>query len=243
MFRGAAKEAAARAGRTWLGQRLIHAAVLEDPAQERLSRVAGWPDSLQGYEDLAFLFSCNQLNHGIAALQFDEGALLHRLAREAGPGLLAEIGRFRGGSTLIMAAAMHEQAELWSYDLHVGAWGDPSPEVLDSELHNVLVRYDLAPRVKLIVGDSRTVELPPDPLRLLFIDGDHSYEAARDDYARWSRLVAPGGHLLFHDAVEPSGYGMHCPGLARLVAEIEREDAEFVRGPGSGSIALFTRRG
>jgi predicted O-methyltransferase YrrM len=234
VLRNAVKQFAARAGRSPLGKNLVHAAVLGDPEAMRFSRLERWPDGVRGFEDLAFLFSSNQLSHGIASLQIDEAALLYRAARDAGPGTLAEIGRFRGGSTVITAAAMDAGAELWSYDLESG---------FDAELADALRRLGLAARVHLVVGDSRRVELPPAPLRSLFVDGDHTYEGARADYLRWRELVAPGGNLLFHDAVDTGGYGNHYPGIVRLVNEIERDDDAFERRAGAGSIAHFVRRG
>jgi hypothetical protein len=95
--------------------------------------------------------------------------------------------------------------------------------------------------VNLVVGDSRTAVPPPRPAHVVFVDGDHTYEGARADHERWSELVAPGGHLLFHDAVDSGGYGNHYPGIARLVGEIARNDARFERQPDTGSIAHFTR--
>jgi predicted O-methyltransferase YrrM len=232
MLRDAVKRLAAGAARTAIGKNLVHAAVLHDHSAKRFSRIEHWPESVRGFEDLVFLFSANQLNHGIASLQIDEAALLYRVARDAGPGTLAEIGRFRGGSTVITAAAMDAGAELWSYDLS----GD-----FDGELNEALARLGLADRVQLVVADSRSVELPG-PLRALFIDGDHTYEGARADFERWRGLVAPGGDLLFHDAADTGGYGNHYPGIARLVAEIERDDADFAVLPGAGSIVHFARR-
>jgi hypothetical protein len=95
--------------------------------------------------------------------------------------------------------------------------------------------------VHLVVGDSRTAEPPPSPPSVVFVDGDHTYEGARADYERWSELVAPGGHLLFHDAVDVGGYGNHYPGIARLVEEATRSDRRFERQPDTGSIAHFIR--
>jgi hypothetical protein len=46
--------------------------------------------------------------------------------------------------------------------------------------------------------------------------------------------------VLFHDAVDTGGYGNVYPGVARLVAEIERDPA-WSRRPGAGSIAHFVR--
>src|SRR3954454_12746973 len=236
------KELVRKLGRTNVGKNLIHASVLRDPATMRFRNVEQWPGSVRGFEDLAFLFSSNQLNHGVASLQIDEAALLYRLARDVERGPIAEIGRFKGGSTMVFATALPEGIELWSYDLHV-AWRPDLPgDVFDEELSGALERYGLAQKVHLVVADSRTVDPPPAPLELLFVDGDHSYEGARADYERWRDFVRPGGHLLFHHAVDTRRYGNVYPGVARLVAEIELNDRDFERVRGAGSIAHFVRR-
>src|SRR3954453_6894877 len=166
---------------------------MRDPGQMRFANVDRWPESVHGFEDLAFLFSSNQLNHGVASLQFDEAALLYRLARDATSGPFAEIGRFKGGSTIVFATALPDGSELWSYDFHVALRPDmPGPE-LDAELRAALERYGLDHKVRLIVADSRTADPPPGELALLFVDGDHSYAGAKADFDRWSELVAPGG--------------------------------------------------
>lgn len=243
MLRDLVKRALGAAGRTGVGKNLVHAAVLADPGRARYATVERWPEELAGFEDLAFLFSSNQLSHGIASLQLDEAALLYRLARQVDAGAtVAEIGRFKGGSTLLLASALPEGAELWSYDLHVALRPDLGGPQLDAELEAALERYGLRDRVQLVVGDSRTAAPPPRPPALVFVDGDHTYEGARADYERWRDLVAPGGHLLFHDAVDTGGWGNHYPGVARLVDEISRDDATLERRPDAGSIAHFTRR-
>jgi predicted O-methyltransferase YrrM len=242
VLRDLVKRALGAAGRTGVGKNLVNAAVQADPGLRRYTNVERWPESIDGFEDLAFLFASNQLSHGIASLQLDEAALLYRLARRVPEGAaIAEIGRFKGGSTLLLASALSAGAELWSYDLHVAIRGDLSGPQLDAELGTALDRYGLTERVHLVVGDSRTVEPPPRAPHLVFVDGDHTYEGARADYERWSVLVAPGGHLLFHDAVDAGGYGNFYPGIARLAGEIERDDARFERQPDTGSIAHFTR--
>ena len=42
----------------------------------------------------------------------------------------------------------------------------------------------------------------------LFIDGDHSYEGVKRDFADYAPLVRPGGLIAFHDIV-PGGPGKH----------------------------------
>jgi predicted O-methyltransferase YrrM len=236
------KRTLAAAGRTTVGKHLVNAAVQADPGLRRYATVDRWPERIEGFEDLTFLFASNQLSHGIASLQLDEAGLLYRLAREVEPGgAFVEIGRFKGGSTLLVASALPDAAELWSYDLHVAIRADLTGPQLDAELCEALDRYGLRGKVHLVVGDSRTAEPPPSPPSVVFVDGDHTYEGARADYERWSELVAPGGHLLFHDAVDVGGYGNHYPGIARLVEEATRSDRRFERQPDTGSIAHFIR--
>src|SRR5687767_12401134 len=47
----------------------------------RFDSVPNYPEQLRGFEDLAFLFSNNHLNVGIAVLAFDEAAHLYRMIR------------------------------------------------------------------------------------------------------------------------------------------------------------------
>jgi predicted O-methyltransferase YrrM len=243
VLRDLVKQALGAAGRTGVGKNLVNAAVKADPGSRRYTTVERWPESIEGFEDVAFLFSSNQLSHGIASLQLDEAALLYRLARRVPAGAaVAEIGRFKGGTTLMLASALPDGAELWSYDLHVALRPDMSGPQLDSELAAALARYGLTDRVHLVVGDSRTAEPPPRPCALVFVDGDHTYQGARADYERWREFLAPGGDLLFHDAVDVGGYGNHYPGIAQLVGEIERADESLERRPNAGSVAHFTRR-
>ena len=226
--------------RTSVGKNLVHASVLDDPARMRFPYVERWPDDVRGFEDLAFLFSSNQLSHGIASLQIDEAALLYRLARDAADGPFVEIGRFKGGSTFVTSAALPDGVELWSYDLHVALRPDMPGEALDAELAAALQRFGLDRKVHLVVADSRTVEPPSDRIESLFVDGDHSYEGARADFERWSAFVRPGGNVLFHDAVDRGVYGNVYPGVARFVAELDGRPG-WERQPGAGSIAHFVR--
>jgi predicted O-methyltransferase YrrM len=233
------KDLVRRLGRTSIGKNLIHASVLRDPSALRFRNVERWPESVRGFEDLAFMFSSNQLNHGVASLQIDEAALLFRLARDIESGPVAEIGRFKGGSTMVFASAVPEGVELWSYDFHVALRPDMPGAELDEELRAALARFGLDGKVHLLVADSRTAEPPPGELELLFIDGDHSYEGAKADFDRWSAFVRSGGHVLLHDAVDTGGYGNVYPGVARLVGEI---GPGWERQPGAGSIAHFVKR-
>jgi hypothetical protein len=90
------------------------------------------------------------------------------------------------------------------------------------------------------VADSRTAEAPAEPIDLLFVDGDHREEGVRADVDHWSPRLTPGGHLLFHDAVDaPDLVPSFDAGPARVAASL---GGDFERREGAGSLAHFVRR-
>lgn len=217
---------------------LAEVAVLErERGGADLEHVRNWPDRLDGFEDLTFLFTSTILAHGVASLRLDEAAYLHRLVRDIQPETVVEIGRFRGGSTVIIAAAL-ERGVLHSYDIDTRQGRDGVE--LDRQLAGALERYGLTDRVRLHVADSKSAEPTPGPIDILFVDGDHSEEGVRADFEHWSPQLRSGGHLLFHDAVDaPDFVSPSVPGPARVADSI---GDDFERLSGAGSIAHFVRR-
>lgn len=49
------------------------------------------------------------------------------------------------------------------------------------------------------------------PLRLLFIDGGHTEEAAQRDFDGWARWVEVGGSLIIHDVFPDPDDGGQAP--------------------------------
>jgi predicted O-methyltransferase YrrM len=244
-----------RLARTGLGARALRSLAVRDPwvllealgpvlrKDADFSRVRRWPPDLDGFDRLAFLFASSRLTRSIVSLDLDEAAYLYRLVRSLGPATIVEIGRFRGGSTLLIAAAMAGDARLVSYDLHVKVGGLDDGKRLDAELRAALDRYGLGERVELRVGDSRTAPAPDEPCGLVFVDGDHSYEGVRADYERWGELLAPGGHLLLHDAVAEHELALADEDVVRLVAEIDRDaDSGFARVGAAGTLLHLVKR-
>ena len=80
MLREPVKRALATLGRSSVGKHAVHAATAGDRGSGRFGD-ARWPAKAASFEDLDFLFTSSQLNHGIASLRFDEAALLFRLVR------------------------------------------------------------------------------------------------------------------------------------------------------------------
>jgi cephalosporin hydroxylase len=46
------------------------------------------------------------------------------------------------------------------------------------------------------------------PYDLVFIDGDHTFDAVLADWDNYSTMVAPGGIVALHDILERPGYGV-----------------------------------
>jgi hypothetical protein len=58
---------------------------------------------------------------------------------------------------------------------------------------------------------------------LLFLDGDHGYDAVKQDVADWAPKVRPGGRLALHDV----RHAVH-DGPRRVVDELVRPDPGWV---------------
>ncbi len=100
----------------------------------------------EGFEDLAWLFTCDSRNRGLIRQGFDEAALLWK-AVKATSGNILEIGRNLAGSTVLLAAAAGRDRDIYSVD-------NRSNE--DRACKNYLARPEHKARVHLIVADSRT---------------------------------------------------------------------------------------
>jgi predicted O-methyltransferase YrrM len=117
--------------------------------------------------------------------------------RRLEPRRVCEIGTSGGGTLYLLTRVSREDALVISVDLLV-------------PLHTQAARARLAragQHVMSISGDSHAPEtkakvqelLAGEPLDVLFIDGDHSYEGVRADFEHYSPLVRPGGLIALHD--------------------------------------------
>jgi hypothetical protein len=66
-----------------------------------------------------------------------------------------------------------------------------------------------------------TVDLVPDRIGVLVVDGSHSYETVRGDIQRYAPKVIPGGVVFLDD------YSPTFPGVVRAVDEFLGGSGEF----------------
>lgn len=160
------------------------------------------PDDELEFEDLAGLFASTSLNHGLVGMTIRQVAYIFGLARRSGARKAIEVGRWRGGSTIALAAGLGPDGTVWSIDS-----GEKETRVVpgehrafDEETRAFCDRFGLD--VRLVTGDSHEIELETGEVDLVLIDGDHSYEGALRDFDQFGHRIRVGGHLLFDDAFE-----------------------------------------
>jgi predicted O-methyltransferase YrrM len=147
-----------------------------------------------------YLAACAMAN----ALQMEEEFVpTLELVAELDPEVVVEIGTAWGGTLFAWAQVAHPEAHLISVDL--GPKGEGYTQEYVPRFRQFCGRGQ---RLTCVLGDSKSAAVQQEvrsavggrDVDLLFIDGDHSYEGAKNDFDTFSPLVRPGGLVVFHDA-------------------------------------------
>jgi predicted O-methyltransferase YrrM len=159
-----------------------------------------------------------------------EGYTLMMLAAHgAGEGQIVEIGSYKGRSTCWLASgskgAGRERVtavdHFKSPVLRPGLPADQEWTSLDEFKENIKL-MGFEDDVRGIVANSETaVKSWDQSIRLLFIDGDHSYEASKLDFECWSPFVIKNGYVVFHDIEVWDG-------VTRFYNELRSRSEDFV---------------
>jgi predicted O-methyltransferase YrrM len=129
---------------------------------------------------------------------------LYRMVCQKRPTAVLEIGTARGGTLYLWAQAAGPDATIVSVDLPGGGFGGAYPPC-----RIPFYRSFAGPKqgLHLLREDSHSPEtiqtvqqiFQDQPIDFLFIDGDHTYEGVRTDFAAYGPMVRPGGVIAFHD--------------------------------------------
>lgn len=145
-------------------------------------------------------------------LTLAEGTKLQELAKGAA---VLEIGSYCGRSTVCMAETA---ASIVSIDPHDSSAIEPYPRknTFGTFALNIAgLQCEVTPIVSRFEDVYRF--LAERSFDLVFIDGDHSYEACRRDLQWAARLVRPHGHVVVHD------YGTGYPQLQEVTKAVRDE--------------------
>lgn len=155
----------------------------------------------------------------------DEAALLIALAAAVPAGeAIVELGNYRGRSTVALALGARAGAgpQVTSVDPHhpfTGPRGGSFGPADQQHLYANLARCCVGDKVRVVGLDSTSVARAwsGPPVGLLFVDGDHRYEAVRADLDAWRPhlAVGSGGALV---ALDDCDYA----DVARLIEERTR---------------------
>jgi predicted O-methyltransferase YrrM len=138
-----------------------------------------------------------------------------RLAMNAPEGASAvEIGSHLGASALFIGGALAKQGgHLYCVD----TWNNETMPDGERDTFAEFTANTRSLREFVTPLRSRSTEIDLEairsPLHLLFIDGDHSYDAVKNDFTYYEPLLAPGAVVAFHDSNVFSG-------VARFTGEL-----------------------
>jgi MMP 1-O-methyltransferase len=172
-------------------------------------------------------------------LTVDEAITLYELSRalpHEAP-VAVEIGSWQGKSSVCLASGLQgkRQPRLCCIDpFDASGDGESAPTYgqrarqIDGELRRTfeqnLREVGLRDLIEVRQGFSHEqAQQWQEPIDLLFLDGDHSYAAVRQDFEDWAPKVRPGGYLVMHDVVHPQHQGP-----ARVVDELVHNDPQWV---------------
>jgi hypothetical protein len=189
----------------------------------RADVVAPVADFLQGDPgDVVVLPMLPQAGTGMAAIEFAAASVVERIVlgamvRRERPARIFEIGTFRGVTALSMAANFTWDAELYTLDLppelspdavneshYEGSSKSGFRRLADAGVgRNVgaaLRGYSGPCRVQQLFGDVATFDFEPySDVGLFFVDGCHTFEAARRDSEIAFGRARRGGLVVWHD--------------------------------------------
>ncbi len=151
-----------------------------------------------------------QVSRGVSGFLGDnEARFLGTLAACApAEGAIVEIGSYKGKSTVLLAsvAAHYGMGPVVAIDPHT------SPSITDPELAPGESSFDefagalrsakLEEQVEVHRAFSREVAKGWNrPIRLLWIDGDHTYQGAKEDFELFSPYLSNGAVVAMHDVL------------------------------------------
>jgi predicted O-methyltransferase YrrM len=184
----------------------------------------------------------NLADHEVAGTRFvanmlvsqDEAAALFRAAADRPAGHVVEVGRFSGGTAVLLALGAR----------HGGRPGIVSvDQVRLPAVEHFCKVNGVQGDIQLLDGDSLAIAarwggIQTQPgISMLFVDADHTYEGVIRDLDAWLPHVVAGGTIAMHDSTTPD-----C-GVSKAIYRHALGRTEFGNFRQVGSTVFFERQG
>jgi MMP 1-O-methyltransferase len=131
----------------------------------------------------------------------EEGEALYELARRCtGRGVIAEIGSWKGKSTICLGLGSRAGAGVRIFAI------DPHADYRFGDFKANVERAGIGELVTPIASLSQpAADDFQEPIEFLFVDGSHEYELVLEDFEKWVPKVIEGGWVAFHDTTWTAG--------------------------------------
>lgn len=194
----------------------------------------------ENFEDLIWLLSSNYANRGLALLMLEEAVWLYDTIQRLGRPDVAELGRAKGGTTFLMAAAganvlSLENGRLEAMHERVSGKSDVS---YDDALRVALDSAGLSDRVEIVVADAETYPVVQDSYDLIFVDIALPGDRERRLFDTWWPGVKPGGRMVLRDGREP-----RTPSVQSLAASLMEKPDLIIDATSPGVFVVLERMG
>tara|TARA_B100000287_G_scaffold158349_1_gene149402 strand:- start:14856 stop:15461 length:606 start_codon:yes stop_codon:yes gene_type:complete len=162
-------------------------------------------------------------------LDHEEGKALYFYCKKyCKEGIAVEIGSYCGKSACYLGQACKENnSYLYSIDHHRGSEEQQlGEEYFDEEIYDYkkervntlplflknIEKQNLKNSIKPLIMDSESAsKIVEDGINMIFIDGSHTFKAARNDYKCWKDKIKIGGILAIHDVYDSESEGGQAP--------------------------------
>jgi predicted O-methyltransferase YrrM len=158
------------------------------------------PTPLFSFKQKLQLFSIGIYNWNIPTYTTsDELLTIYNLAKSLSKkSVLLEVGSYLGASSLMIAKGIKKSSKLicvdtWQNDaMSEGKWD--SYKIFLSNIRPVKDRIETVQSTSIEASNKINEHLD-----MIFIDGDHSYEAVKNDVSNWFPKLKSGGIIVMHD--------------------------------------------
>lgn len=137
-------------------------------------------------------------------------------------GVIVEIGTYKGGSAICLAKGT--KARVYAVDPHqrskkFKAGPENFPKNSLPYFNKNIKKFGVKDKISPIIKTSAQAAKKWDkPINLLWLDGDHDYEAVRKDFLLWEKYLVTNGIIALHDTCRSKNI---CPITNTYIPKLE----------------------